>query len=82
MVAFDNDQLDTARVRISRHEAMLIVTAITVGVSHNEPPACCKEGIEAFVNRLLDAFGMTFQVDPATGDLLVDGVVIARIADE
>ena len=82
MVAFSNEPIDTARVRLTRDEALLIVTAITIGVANgDELPKCCKSGIESFVNRVLDAFGMKFQVNDTNGDLLVDGIVIARLAD-
>lgn len=83
MVAFANDEINSANVRISRHEALLLVAAVTMGVVNgDEPPECCQSSIEEVVNRILDAFDMTFEMDEDSGDMCIDGMVVARLADE
>ena len=82
MVAFSDQEIPVANVRLTRPEALLLVAAVTMGVVNgDEPPECCKSGIEAVVNRVLDAFGMTFEIDEESGDMRIDGMVIARLVD-
>jgi hypothetical protein len=83
VVALNNQEIPVANVRLTRPEAILLVTAVTIGVVNgDEPPECCKSSIEEVVNRVLNAFDMTFEIDEESGDMRIDGMVIARLEDE
>lgn len=78
MVAFPSAPLQESDVPMSRQEALVLITAVTIGASEQPPPDRIAGVLERVINRLLQEFDMTFEVCPETGNLLVDGMVIAE----